>query len=396
MIQTPFLITAVFAGWVLPQLLGLSVNDWLPSGALDKTIVMATLCLLATWLGYQTNHRQAKLFSWQFNQKKLLASAAALTFLGAFFFHKVSQLAAEVNAATGGQWTGIITIYVFFASLLSYGTVIALILYLRTGSILAILVSIPGLVLYLERIVIRGRRAAMVELGLSLLLAFWFNRRILPPRWLMICTILIGTLVINSIGDYRSTMLSADRFSWSGAGFAQVMQIDFIGNLKSSIYGKKENHELRNAAMNIAAADDKLEFDFGFSLWNGFVHTYVPAQVLGSGFKEGIKVELGTDASHVYGHSAHIGSTVTGLSDAFQSFWYFGAIKFFLIGLIMSRWYKAAINGSLAAQLVVILSMNATLHTITHTTHHFFLNFVQLGIFLLPALWFAKKKHLHY
>ena len=84
------------------------------------------------------------------------------------------------------------------------------------------------------------------------------------------------------------------------------------------------------------------------------------------------------------------GTTPTGLADSFSSFWFFGAVKFFLIGFILSRWYRAANEGNFVAQLVIMLSMGAALHAITHTTHHFFLIFIKLAAFTVPVLLYAR------
>jgi hypothetical protein len=92
----------------------------------------------------------------------------------------------------------------------------------------------------------------------------------------------------------------------------------------------------------------------------------------------------------VFGFVQPIGTTVTGLTDAFQSFWFFGAIKFFLIGFIMSRWWRAARDGNRVAQMVLMLCVGSSLEAITHTTHLFFLVFVEIGTFMLPAVLYAR------
>jgi len=392
MLQFPFLAAAVFFGWMFPQLLGLTANPFLPRGGLDKTIVMAMLCLGASWLGYQMNERPTHLFIWEFNHSRLLGGAALISMLGAFFFFQVGLLAPEVQAETGGQWTGVITIYVFFSSLLTFGMALALILFLRRPGWPSLVVVLFGLIFFFDRIVIRGRRAAMVELGMMVLLALWFNRGLLPARWLMVSVVLFATLVINSIGDYRGVMMGRDQTTWSGAGFSEILEIDYLGNLQRLASGKAPNYELKNAVMNIAAADHTLHLDYGLSHWNGFVFNYVPGQWVGYELKRSLQFDLGDNARQLFGYRPYVGATHTGLSDAFLSFWYFGALKFLLIGLIMSRWYRSAMQGHLVAQLVVILAIPAALHAITHSTHSFFTVFLQMVLFLLPVLWFARRR----
>lgn len=392
-IQYPFLVAAVFLGWMVPQLLGLTRNPHLlPDGALSKTIFMAILCLGAVYLGYTAYPRPAKLFWWRFYERRLLTASIALSLAGAFFFFQVSRLAAEVTAATGGQWSGIITIYVFFAQLLTIGFVIALLLHLQRPRWQTLLVIGFGLAFYLHRIVVAGRRAAMVELVLILLLALFFQRRWLPPRWLIIIGLALGALWVHSIGDYRATMLGQDRTTWSGAGLQQVLEIDYLGNLQRLTEGGQGVSELRNAAMNIEATDQLFVFDYWLSLWNHLVRSYVPGQLVGYELKQSLMFDLANTAEAHFDYQRPTGTTSTGLSDAFQSFWYLGAIKFFLAGIIMGRWYRAGVQRNIAAQVILMLVINESLKMVTHGTGGFYAGFVVLVVFLLPVLLFARVR----
>lgn len=389
-LQFPILASAVFLGWLLPQFLGLTKWDAQPPGALSKTVLMAIFCLGAAHWGYVKNKQAAQLFDWTFNRRKLLKSSAILSLLGAFFFFKVGQVAAEANMLYGGAWTGIITIYVFFAQMLTVGFAIALILHLRRPSLGTWLILGFGLLFYLHRVIIAGRRAALAELFLMTMFALWFNRGWAPPRTAVIGAFVVGALVINSAGDYRGTMLGEDRSTWSGAGISQILSIDFIGNLSRIAEGTAGGEEVRNAVLTVEAVDRRLSFDYGLSIWNAFVHQYIPGQLIGGNLKAALAINLEDPASAEFGHTPWTGTTYTGLADSFRSFWFFGAIKFFLIGYITSRWYRAATTGNFGAQLAVMLSMTAALHAITHTTHHFFLIFIQLAAFTLPVLIYAR------
>lgn len=391
-LQFPILASAVFLGWIMPQFIGLTNFYGLPPGALDKTILMAIFCLGAAYWGYVQNRQPAKLFRWTFNRRRLLQGSAVLSLLGAFFFFKVGKLAAEAIDLYGGAWTGVITIYVFFSHMLTVGFAIALILHLRRPSFGTWLIIGFGLIFYLERVFIAGRRAAMVELFLMILFALWFNRRWAPPRSTVIGAFIVGALVINSAGDYRGTMLGEDRASWSGAGVEEILSIDFVGNLKRIVEGEAGGEEVRNAVLTIEATDRQLSFDYGLSTWNAFLHNYVPSQLVGTDFRTALTIDLEDEAYREFGHVPWPGTTPTGLADSFSSFWFIGAMKFFLIGYILSRWYRAANEGNFVAQLVIMLTMGAALHAITHTTHHFFLVFIKLAAFTIPVLIYARVK----
>ncbi|MBK1633340.1 hypothetical protein CKO31_21815 [Thiohalocapsa halophila] len=392
MIQYPFLVAAVFLGWMVPQLLGLTQNPYLPPGALPKTILMAILCLGAVYLGYTINPRPARLFWWRFDEHRLLVGSVVMSLLGAFFFFQVSRLAASVTAVHSGAWTGPITIYVFFSQLLTIGLVIAIILHLSKPRWQTLLIIVFDLSFYLDRIVIHGRRDAMVELGLIILMAFWFHRRWLPSRWFIIAGLVGGSLFINSIGDYRATMLAEDRSSWSGAGLQEILSIDFVGNLNKIIEGEAASADLYNAAMDIEAADRLAVFDFWLTLWNQVVGSFVPGQWVGHDVKNSLMLDLGVKGYEHFGYAQQRGSTSTGLSDAFRSFWFFGAIKFFLAALIMSRWYQAGVNGNIVAQMILMLIISDSLHLVTHSSTRFYMGFIELAAFLLPLLLFARSK----
>ena len=383
MLQFPFLAAGVFMGWMLPQLLGLSGYANWPRGALEKTIAMAALCMCGCWVGYVLNRRRARLLDWEFGRRRLLTASAILSGAGAIFFYLVGQLAPDVIAAHGGAWTGIITIYVFLGRLLAVGFCIALVLHLEHPTRTTIAIVLFGLAFYLHRILILGRRAATAELVLMVLMALWFQRRWLPSRGVMASVLIAGTLLINSIGDYRNTMLGDDRYSWSGAGLNAILDIDYAGNLKRIAEGRQGNFSLTNALYEIEAADRTLEFDYGMSLWNGLVQRIVPGQFVGAEVKQALFLDRRRSAGGVFGHEAHTGSTLTGITDAFQSFWFFGAIKIVLIGFIMNRWNRAA-------QIVLMLCVTASLHAITHTTNHFFLAFFDIVVFLVPVLLYAR------
>jgi hypothetical protein len=301
----------------------------------------------------------------------------------------VGELAADATEKFGGGWTGIITIYVFLSSSLSVGFCLALVLYLSNNSKKALIVLIFGLLFYLYRIVILGRRAAMVELLIMILMGLWFQRRVALSRVVMILIFIVGALLINSIGDYRATMLGENSFAWSGAGLTDILNIDFLGNLMTIASGGGENNFL-TTAFSIQATENRLSFDYGLRLWNDFITSYIPAQFFGSDFKNSLMFNFSDNAAIEFGYSPIFGTTPTGITDAFVSFWYFGMVKFFLIGYIMNRWWRAALMNNMAAQLILMLVVYFSLQAITHGTSQFFLKFVDIAIFLVPALYFSK------
>lgn len=388
--QFPFLAAAVFSGWVLPQLLGLSQRpDAFPDGALEKTLIVTILCLAMCSWGYVSDKSPQPLqrLNWFYDDTRLLKSAFILSLTGAFFFWEISSFSESAIDAMGGQWTGIVTVYAFFAKLVGYGFAIALICLFRSYSKLALAIVLFDSSFYLRNIFIGGRRGPTVEFICMIVIVLWFYRGILIPRWLMLVGILCGALMVNSIGNYRAATGAKELPTWE-----EVSQIDFLGNLREIYKGSEGNEELKNAVYNISAADQTMNFDYGLALWNALVFQYVPAQFLGREFKEGIMADFPDNANKLYGHTPWPGTTITGMSDSFKSFWYVGVFLFFLIGLIFSKLYRAGINGNITAQVLLIVMITSGLHSITHGVYWFFSGFPHVFVFIMPALYYSVIK----
>src|SRR3954465_973561 len=71
MYELPFLASAVFAGWVIPQIIGLQNDDLLPAGALLATSVYSAACLGAVFLGNRLGRRPLPGFEWELDNKLL-------------------------------------------------------------------------------------------------------------------------------------------------------------------------------------------------------------------------------------------------------------------------------------------------------------------------------------
>jgi len=380
--EFPFLAGAVFAGFALPQFIGLSADPFLPPGALDKTLIMASLCAAMCWMGHATNGRRWRVLNWEYDEDRLLMVSIGLSIAGCYFYYAFGQLPDEV--LKNSQMTGLPVVYLFFARLLSYGFAIAALLYARNGSKAALMVALFGSVFYLERIVIAGRRADLIEFCAIIALAAWFQRGRTIPRPVMLVGLVLGTLLINSAGDYRGATMSEDGPQWNS-----VLQIDFVGNLERLT--KNGGPELTNAVYYIEAVDRTMKFDFGLFHWNALVFQYVPAQLVGTDLKSSLMFTLDAPARDEFLYAPLTGSTLTGLTDAFQSFWYFGCLEFFVIGLIMNRLWRAASLGSMSAQLGYVLILAQALHSITHSTHNFVAPWVHMAMFLVPALMLARR-----
>lgn len=386
-IEYPFFSVLVFSGWVLPQFFKLHYYNYLlPRNGLSKALFMTILCLVCLFVGYRVRKKPLQSFYWKFSRKRLVKVAAGLSLIGFVFFVKVSAMAEEATRLYGGQWTGPITIYYFFSGLLFFGFVIALLVFLKKpspflGCIIALDISV-----YLYRILMLGRRAAMAELFALFLLASWYQRKWIPSRSLVVVLALGGVLIVNSIGDYRSIVVFKDNITWKS-----VINIDFFQNLTA--LNEESALEVKNSIFVIDTVDKTNMFNFGLSYWDAFVSLYFPAQIFGSHVKNMLFLTRSQDQL-LYDYSSryvrHIGSTTTGMSDAFYAFWFFGGLVFFLIAYILDKLHRSAVNGHFIAQFLVIVLMTPALHAITHSTSLFFLHSFLIAVFLAPCFCYAK------
>jgi hypothetical protein len=381
--QYPFLAGATFGGYVLPQLIGLSNDRFLPPGSVSATLVMASLCAAMCWVGAAAAGKPVHRSYPDYDERRLLIVSTFLSLIGAYFFYAISRLPPEMFQGT--QWTGLPVAYLFFARVMTYGFALAVLLYARTRSRLALALVIYGTMFYLNGIIIGGRRQDLVEFSMIFLMAWWFQRDRCLPRPLMLAGVVLGVLFVNSTGEYRTATGAKEGPKWD-----EVANIDFVGNIERlTAHG---GPELTNAAYNIAAVDRSMKFDLGVYHWNALVFSYVPAQIVGADLKHILYLPLAMPAREEFFYSPVTGSTATGLSDAFQSFWYFGCLKFFLIAFVMQKLWWAARSGSITAQLCYMLMPVQALQAITHTTHYFVAPWVHIAIFLLPALMFARRR----
>jgi hypothetical protein len=385
--QFPFLAALVFLGWVFPQLVTLSADVSLPIGVLEQTVLVTTLCAAACYAGYAANTAPLRWMHWDLDERKVLALSLVLSGVGGVFFLLVRSIADDVTREIGGQWSGVITIYAFFARLFVFGFALAFLQLLTRPSWLAVLIVLMDCAFYIERIVLGGRRAEAAEFFLIIVLALWFQRRILVPRWAVLAAAVLGTAFVFLAGEYRGIVTDVD------ATFAEraerLMSTDIIEVLGREF--AKSGEEMRNAVYIIAGVDRLGSYDYGLSLWNWLVFHYVPGQLVGPDVKEALMLPAVNHSYEAFGYVSEVGTTFTGMADSYASFGYLGALKFFLIAFLMSTMYRAAMQGHHVAKVLVLVLTVPAIHTITHGTHWFFKDIPQIALFLIAPLGLARR-----
>ena len=90
----------------------------------------------------------------------------------------------------------------------------------------------------------------------------------------MLAGVLLGTFLMNSMGDYRAITRAN-----SGPIWQEIGQIDVSANFRTTL--NEGGPEVRNAILRIDHTASSLEFDYGKFHWNRLVFNYVPSQLVG-------------------------------------------------------------------------------------------------------------------
>ncbi len=385
-LEFPFLAAWAVALQILPQLYAVrSTEVPYPEDGPSRVLLMTIFCLAMTAAGYSIPGRRPAVPQWRFEGARLLIGATVLVGVGQLFGFLIRRLPEDVTRAA--QWSGTPVAYLFFANLAPYGFAIALALFLKFKNTWAFLLLIPNLISTLATIILYGRRTVTATFFLTILCLLWFTKRWLPPRTLVVVGLLVFGIFVFSAGDYRHVMISDDEARW-----AEVREIDFLGNLRPDAMVGGSTNEMVNAMYYMSAVSDTREFDLGLSLYNGLVAAYVPRQLVGEAAKASLMVDLPDQAFKVFGYEPNIGSCQTGIAEAFLSFWYLGCLLYFLLGLVMRRLWDGAMAGSLPSQVIYVSLLALYLGTYDGTIQNFTVPWVHLAVFLLPVFAYARSR----
>jgi hypothetical protein len=377
--EFPFMAAGIFLGFILPQIPGLIESPSIPTVPLNKTLLFSVACLAMCWIGWGAGISRRPNCIDNFSEKRLLVVAAGFSLIGSYFFYKFGHLSDEERLR--GFLSGTAVAYLFFARLLTYGLAIALLCCACRPSKAALVIIAFGSAVYLERIVIAGRRGEAAEFAFLIALAFWFHKRWAAPRLLVAMALAFSIVGLLGAADYRQATYYNGDPDWS-----RVMEIDL--SAKWDELQREGGPEMTNAVMAVDYTEKNMTFRYSLDTWNRLVFAYVPAQIFGSSFKESLTIYI--PPMFERGYEPMAGSTYTGMADAFASFWYFGCLKFGLIAWVLGRIYASALHGNTGMQILYMLSVLPGMLSITHFTDEILIGWVHTAAFLIPALYFAR------
>lgn len=379
--QYPFFMGGIFVSFILPQAIALINNPGpVSQQALERVLLMACLCATMCWLGYQLPPRSSllKKLDISVERQKIFHGGIVfvlISYVSAFLIFQLPEAVKE-----NSQWTGIVTIYAFFGGLIYPGFTIVLLSTLQRPNLARIILTACASAIPLQTIIFYGRREPTATFILTIGLCFYYFRRYVPPRWLVMAMITIALLIIPLTSDYRSI---AKAGNWG-----QLLDLQPVENLHSLIE-KGQVLELRNAALLMDASFKTGQYGYGTDYWNEFVFRFVSAQIVGYDLKNDLQIHLPSyNLQTLYNYSIPGGSTPTGIADAFVQLDYFGSLFFVVLGYLFKHlWISAIYRNSIVSKIFYASLVAPAMISVTHGTVRFppdlFFYFIFLGALII-------------
>ncbi len=392
--EFPFWAGFIGLVWFLPQAYGGYKNlHVLPEEYYTRCMLFAALCTLALCVGYVQGARKSNIptLMHSYDQTPMYKGLTILCLLGFFFQYKLQVLPEEMLKSS--LWSGATVKYLFLSGMFTIGFTGLFIMYLCERRLFntRYVLLIPCIILLLAPVLLAGRRGSTMYLIAFTLFPLWFVRRWAIPRIWIGVGLLVGMLLLNAIGLYRSAMEISD-----GRPFVERIKLaaqqDYVEANQELL--DKPGVEFENYIYRMAACEKLGAYDYGLFHWNIFVFNYVPAQFVGRTVKQGLMIDFvsASEAGRkVFGFQGAGGATQTGYTDAFSSFGYLGFIKFWILGWVMGALYRHAMMGYFLPQLMYAFGLRSAMESITHSTNEGLVKvWVYFFIFAFVPLYCSK------
>jgi hypothetical protein len=203
----------------------------------------------------------------------------------------------------------------------SFGLCLAVLIFARTRSRLALAIAIVAGIPILQAAFLGVRREALFDLAILTAGAWYISKNRNPPRGVVIACLVVGTVVLNSVGDIRGRVSSGET-----SLFSVLTSGELYKNFNYLNLDQGSASEVGLARYDFWYVNDTWEWEYGADYWNKLVHQYVPAFIVGRAVKEGLKIDTLSERLR-RGESDGLfstGSTRTGFSDSYKSFGAFG------------------------------------------------------------------------
>lgn len=365
--EYPTLAAMMGLAWVVPQGIELELASYSPYASSDFWLYV-TACFVFILLGFKAGKRRKKrrIVTSQarqlrtFKMKRLLISAVGLVALGQI---AVLQMGGIDTSGMGGQWSGVITLWALLAKANSLGLCLAVLIFARTRSRLALSVAIFASIPVMQSAFLGIRREYIFDLAILTAGAWYISKDRFPPRGVVIVLFLIGMVVLNAVGSIRSQAIPNGGNLLKILTSAEVYQEFNFFDLQQGVAS-----EVGLARYDFWYMNETWDWEYGAEYWNRLVHQYVPAFLVGRSLKEGLKIDTLSERLS-RGESEglfSLGSTRTGFSDTYRSFGPFGVLVFAVIGYYFGTLYAVVNFGGIYGQFLYLIMLAEGIKAITH------------------------------
>lgn len=361
-LTAPFLFACVSLGWLAPQITTVSRTYPELEPHLQTYSLMSTLCLLAVFAGFELGRKrrqsvakEQQTLARSMDEKSAYYVAVILTAVALLMTFLIG--ASSIEERANATWTGRITIYYFFQNIKMVSLFLSACLVMKRRSLAYIILIALNGALYFPGIFIFFRRRAIFEAFFTVSLAAFYVRQIRIPKMIVISGILVATIGVFAIGGLRGVAYDKQTQSWSVPTVAEINQIDFLST--APFFGNVSSSEVRNGVTLVAAVESGGNLTLGRASWNRLVFQFVPAQFLGADFKSSLMFE-GSKASDVLlrsGYSASLGSTITGIAEAYMEFSYLGSLVFFIFSWILGIAWRYMSIGMITGAVFYVIGL---------------------------------------
>ena len=384
----PWAMSVVFTAFVAPQLMTLSNHpSLLPAGAFSALMTVVLLCFAAIWAGYYGSWARlpSGLVSFRTDETRLFHCGVVLMLVGTVFQYLTVREAALGVRDQYGNWTGTVTIYSFFANLIMPGLAILLRSSLRTRSPVAIALTLFALQSPLSAAVFYGRREPTVLAVMIIGMNLYFEKKLVPPRLLVMIGIFGAAVMIPVTAHYRSY---SEEHGLGAFAHFDVLEVFLDGTNSGNA------PELTFAGHCINNASSSGKYWYGAGYWNTMAFRFVPAQLVGADTKASLTIDTSLTIEDVREASAFIppGATCTGFGDSFLEFGYFGCLFFAVTGAFFRGLWSPATRGSVPAQLLYMQVLTSSMLAVTHQTSDFLPALTYNILFMGAVLWYSKLR----
>ena len=369
----PTLAAMMGLAWVVPQGIELEQNPANLYGS-ETFWLYVTACFLFIAFGFRAGYSAQRRRTAgerdrsvpSFNNNRLIIAAAGLTALGLL---SVFQILTSDTSLMGAQWTGVITLWALLAKASGFGLCLAVLVFARTGSRLALVIAAVAAIPVAQSAFLSIRRESLFDLAILSVGAWYLARRSYPPRVFVVAGLLIGTVVLNTAGDIRERLLVGEE------SFAAVLSSqETYQNFDYTSIGQKKASEVGLAQFDAWYVNQTGSWEVGAEHWNSLMSQYFPAFLFGRELKESLT--LSTLASRISKReekgASSLGSTRTGFSDSYRAFGFFGVFIFYLISYLFGVLFARLNTGRIEAQYLYLVLLAEGLKVVTHSTSEFF------------------------